>query len=78
MSARRTDIRTGHTSIGVRHPVIRIGHPSSVVDIPLSGPDTENDGAGTGKRDFFVDALLVRIHSIIEMILVDRPCAMEI
>ena len=24
----------------------------------------------------FIDKLLVRIHSIIEMVLVDRPCAM--
>ena len=29
-----------------------------------------------GERELFVDNLLVRIHSIIEMILVDRPCAM--
>ena len=28
-----------------------------------------------GERDFFIDNLLVRIHLIIEMILVDRPCA---
>ena len=28
------------------------------------------------ERDFFIDSLLVRIHLIVEMILVDRPCAM--
>ena len=28
------------------------------------------------KKEFFVDNLLVRIHSLIEMNLVDRPCAM--
>ena len=28
------------------------------------------------EREFFIDNLLVRIHLIIEMILVDRPCAM--
>ena len=27
------------------------------------------------EREFFYDNLLVRIHLIIEMILVDRPCA---
>ena len=27
------------------------------------------------EKQFFIDNLLVRIHSIIEMILVDRPCA---
>jgi len=27
---------------------------------------------------FFIDNLLVRIHLIIEMILVDRPCAMGV
>ena len=28
------------------------------------------------KKEFFVDNLLVRTHSLIEMNLVDRPCAM--
>ena len=32
---------------------------------------------GSGEdRVFFIDNLLVRIHVIIEMILVDRPCVM--
>ena len=30
------------------------------------------------ERDFFINNLLVRMHLIIEMILVDRPCAMEV
>ena len=30
------------------------------------------------ERKFFIDNLLVRIHIIIEMILVDRPCAMGV
>ena len=30
------------------------------------------------EREFFMDNLLVRIHLIIEMILVDRPCAMRV
>jgi hypothetical protein len=30
------------------------------------------------ERGFFIDNLLVRIHWIIEMILVDRPCAMGV
>jgi len=30
------------------------------------------------EREFFIDNLLVRIHLIIEMSLVDRPCAMGI
>ena len=29
-------------------------------------------------RDFLIDNLLIRIHLIVEMILVDRPCAMEV
>ena len=29
-------------------------------------------------REFFIDTLLVRIHLIIEMNLVDRPCAMGV
>ena len=34
--------------------------------------------AQPAERDFFIDNLLVRIHLIIEMILVDRPCAMGV
>jgi len=30
------------------------------------------------EREFFIDDLLVRIHLIIEMISVDRPCAMGV
>ena len=30
------------------------------------------------KREFSIDNLLVRIHLIIEMILVDRPCAVGV
>ena len=30
------------------------------------------------EREFFIDNLLVRIHLIIEMIIVDRPCAMGV
>ena len=30
------------------------------------------------EREFFIDNLLVRIHLIIKMILVDRPCAMGV
>ena len=32
-------------------------------------------GSGINKeREYFIDNLLVRIHLIIEMILIDRPC----
>ena len=30
------------------------------------------------EREFFIDDLLVRIHLIVEVILVDRPCAMRV
>ena len=30
------------------------------------------------EREIFIDNLLVRVHLIIEMILVDRPCAMGV
>ena len=30
------------------------------------------------QRGFFIDSLLARIHLIIEMMLVDRPCAMGV
>ena len=38
-----------------------------------SNPD---DPVRVQKREFFDDNLLVRIHLIIAMILLDRPCAM--
>ena len=41
------------------------GHESVFFSLPL-------------KREFFVDNLLVQIHLIIEIILVDRPCAMAL
>ena len=33
---------------------------------------------GAAEREFFISNLLVRIHLIIKMILVDRPCAMAV
>jgi hypothetical protein len=33
---------------------------------------------GGGEREFFIDNLLVRIHLIIEIILVDRPGAIGV
>ena len=31
-----------------------------------------------GQREIFIDYLLVRVHWIIEMIVVERPCAMGV
>ena len=47
----------------VRHPSITFAH--------VAAPDHR-------ERKFFIDNLLVRIHFIIEMALVDRPCAMGV
>jgi len=55
----------------------------------LSTLNPKADGAGGGagadanpsrekEREFFIDNLPVRIHLIIEMILVDRPCVMGV
>ena len=30
------------------------------------------------EREFVIDNLLVRIHLIIDLVLVDRPCAMKV
>jgi len=35
-------------------------------------------GKGCREREFFIDNLMVRIHLILERILVDRPCAMGV
>ena len=35
-------------------------------------------GSGERERDFFIDNLPVRIHFIIEMVLVDRPRAIGV
>jgi hypothetical protein len=42
-----------------------------------SGADLVRDGR-PGEREFFIGNLVVRIHLIIEIILVDRPCEMEL
>ena len=34
--------------------------------------------SGLAEREFCMDNLLVRIHFIVEIILVDRPCAMGV
>ena len=36
------------------------------------------ESAETPKREFLIDNLLVQIYLIIEMTLVDRPCAMGV
>ena len=41
-------------------------------------PGVRGERRRDGEREFFIDNLLVRIHLIIEMILVDRPCAMGV
>ena len=44
----------------------------------LLARDEEPGGVELVEREFFIDNLLVPIHSIIEMIWVDRPYAMEV
>jgi hypothetical protein len=53
--------------------LIRNGH-RVLVALILYSPDHHP----ATKKEFFIDNLLVRIHSIIEMIFVDRPCAMGV
>jgi len=38
----------------------------------------DRPGSASREREFFIDNLLVRIRLIIEMSLVDRPCAMGV
>ena len=53
-------------------------------EVPLYTVDPRRMGGGRPttppprEREFFSDNLLVRIHLIIEMISVDRPCAMGV
>ena len=47
----------------------------------VEGPDTAWAGplpSEEGEREFLIDNLPVQFHLIIEMILVDRPCAMGV
>ena len=47
--------------------------------VPLAlSPEETAEVRPPTEREFVTDNLLVRIHSIIEMILVDRPCAMGV
>ena len=40
--------------------------------------DARNWNNCAEREEFFTDKLLIQIHSIIEMILVDRPCAIGV
>jgi hypothetical protein len=44
----------------------------------FGGQGLRRHGEAPAEREFFDDNLLVRIHSIIEIISVDRPCAMDV
>ena len=44
---------------------------------PLQQSGVEGPLRGLTETEFFIDNLLVRIHLIMEMMLVDRPCAMR-
>ena len=44
----------------------------------VRGERVELRDIGPAERDFFIDNLVVRIFLIIEMILVDRPCAIGV
>ena len=47
--------------------------------LPKPEPQTRTPGVPRGGgREFFIDNLLVRVYLIIEMISVDRPCAMGV
>ena len=50
----------------VRVEIVQIDHPSNPSQVFLK------------EREFFSDSLLVRIHLIIEMTSVDRPCVMGV
>ena len=51
-------------------------YPKLMDDFPHTQPQTLEPQSSTPKeREFVIDNLLARIHLIIEMILVDRPCA---
>ena len=41
-------------------------------------PEGATVGNTVGEREFFIDNLMVRIHSIIVVILADRACAMGV
>jgi len=59
-----------HSTLGLR--VIKKKRRSTLAATPPS------PGAAPPEEEFFIDNLLVRIHLIIEIFLVDRPCAMGV
>ena len=60
---------------GAPHQLLQPAEGDQPQLLPRFLPDPRRGLQGT-EREFFIDNLLVRIHLIIEMILVDRPCAM--
>ena len=82
----RHSTRISHIPGGGGHfcrRVARLATKQGLLDVPAL-PDVPAQRFKAGgrcagrEREFFVDNLLVRIHSIIEMILVNRPCAMGV
>jgi len=49
---------------------------SSIQILPLLKKDVAFSGGR--EKEFFIGTLLVRIHVIIEIILVDQPCVIEV
>ena len=71
-----------------KHPNIQIlGNPDlprvSIISLNIRLNDLDWDSSAMPRdyqveREFFIDNLLVRIHLLIEMTAVDRPCAMRV
>ena len=69
-------------------PVVRGWHVVSIqleISLLVHGADAESHAVVLCQADhlrtergFFIDNLLARIHSIIEIILADRPCTMRV
>ena len=63
-------------------PYLGLCRGSQLLNVAMGGTLYFDIAAETGcmhrEREFFIDSLLVRIHFIIQMILVDRPHAMGV
>jgi len=65
-----------HTNLGFRVWGLRLTQCHT--PMPRKQLECSSCSCGWEERELFIDNLLVRIHLIIKMILVDRPCAMGV
>ena len=73
------DAQSAVLALVVRQSNTNLTYRTLALQVPLRrGGGASDTPTGPRERELFIDHLLVRIRLIIEIILVDRPCAMGV